>query len=173
MTTAPKVQRVSWESLSQGRSRENRSQSQKPHQNKALLQKNPTKSGIIPVFYYVRCHCRRSDQCCSTTLVETVTGYFSRSRFKCSFTVVKTLLYCTRKWSCNLSCTSALSMLQLPCNGSTGQVPLPEHEISQGLPRTCTKCSSRMFHVPGGGFGVFARCASVPIYKYKYIGTYI
>ena len=28
----------------------------------------------------------------------------------------------------NLSCTSALSLLQLTCNGSTGQVPLPEHE---------------------------------------------
>jgi len=53
-------------------------------------------------------------------------GYFSRTRLKCSFTVVKPPLYCTRKWSCNLSCTSALSLLQLPYNGSTGQVPLPE-----------------------------------------------
>jgi len=55
-------------------------------------------------------------------------GYFSRTRLKCSFTVVKTPLYCTRKWSCNLSCTSALSLLQLPCNSSTGQFPLLEHE---------------------------------------------
>ena len=28
---------------------------------------------------------------------------------------------------------------------------LKEHEISQGTPRTCTRCSSRNFYVPGGG----------------------
>ena len=58
-----------------------------------------------------------------------VQWHFSRTRLKCSFTVVKPPLYCTRKWSCNLSCTSALSLLQLPCNGSTGQVPLPEQKF--------------------------------------------
>ena len=62
------------------------------------------------------------------------------ARLKCTFTVVKTPLYCTRKCSCNLSCTSALSLLQLLCNGSTDQVPLPEHEISHGTPGTCTRC---------------------------------
>jgi len=72
--------------------------------------------------------------------------------------VIKPPLYCTRKWNCNLSCTSALSQLQLPCNGSTGQVPLPEYEISQGTPRTCTRCSSRKFHVPGGGPDQLNRC---------------
>jgi len=82
-------------------------------------------------------------------------GYFSRTRLKCSFTVVKTLLFCTRKWSCNLSCTSALSLLQLPCKGPTGQVPLPEHEISHG---TCTRCSFRKFCVPGGGPDQLNRC---------------
>ena len=86
----------------------------------------------------------------------TLRGYFSRTRLKCSFTVVKTPLHCTRKWSCNLSCTSA--ELQLPCKGSTGQVPLPEHEISQGTPRTCTRCSSRNFHVPAWGPDQLNRC---------------
>jgi len=57
-----------------------------------------------------------------------LSGYFSRTRLQCCFTVVKPPLYCTRKWSCNLSCTSALSLLQFPCNGVTGQLPLPEHE---------------------------------------------
>jgi len=79
--------------------------------------------------------------------MHTYSGYFSRTRLRCSFTVVKTLLYCTRKWSCNLSCTSALSRLQLPCNGSTGQVPLPEHEI--GI---------RKFCVLGGGPDQLNRC---------------
>jgi len=88
----------------------------------------------------------------------TASGYFSRTRLKCSFTVVKIPLYCTRKWSCNLSCTSAFSLLQLPCNGSTGQVPLPEHEISQGTPRTCTRSSFRQFRVPGGGPDQLNRC---------------
>jgi len=69
-------------------------------------------------------------------------GCFSRTRRKCNFTVVKTPLYCTRKWSYNLSCTSALSLLQLPCNGSTGQVPL---EISHKTPGTCTRCSFNNF----------------------------
>jgi len=80
-------------------------------------------------------------------------GYFSRTVtwFKCNFTVVKTPLYCTGKWSCNLTCTAAMSQLQLPCNSSTGQVPLPEHEISHGTPRICTRCSFRKFRVPGGG----------------------
>jgi len=32
-----------------------------------------------------------------------------------------------------------------PCNGSTGQVPLPEHEISQGTPRICVPPESFMF----------------------------
>jgi len=30
--------------------------------------------------------------------------------------------------TCKMTCTSAMSLLQLPCNGSTGQVPLLEHE---------------------------------------------
>ena len=85
-------------------------------------------------------------------------GYFSRTQLKCSLTVVNTPLYCTRKWSCNLSCTSALSLLQLPDNGSTGQVPLPEHEISQRTPRTCTRCVSSKFQVPGGGPDQLNRC---------------
>ena len=85
-------------------------------------------------------------------------GHFSRTRLKCSFTVVKTLLYCTRKWSCNLSCTSALSLLQLPCNGSTGQAPLPKHEISHGTPGTCTRCSFRKFRVLRGGPDQLNRC---------------
>jgi len=51
----------------------------------------------------------------------------------------------------NLTCTSAMSQLQLPCNCSTGQAPLPEQEISQGTPRTCTRCYFRKFRVPGGG----------------------
>jgi len=85
-------------------------------------------------------------------------GYFSRMRFKCSFTVVNTSLYCTGKWSCNLTCTSAMSQLQLPCKGSTGQVPLLEHEISHGTPGTCTRCSFRKFCVPGGGPDQLNRC---------------
>jgi len=65
-------------------------------------------------------------------------GRFSRTRFKCSFTVVNPPLYCTGKWSCKMTCTSAMSQLQLPCNGSTGQVLLQEHEIFHGTPRTCS-----------------------------------
>jgi len=88
----------------------------------------------------------------------TLSGYFSRTRFKCSFTVVKTPLYCTGKWSCKKTCTSAMSQLQLPCKGSTGQVPLPEHEISEGTPRTCERCSFRKFRVPGGEPNQLNRC---------------
>ena len=95
---------------------------------------------------------------CAVTHLACESGYFSRTRPKCSFTVVKPPLYCTRKWSCNLSCTSALNLLQLPCNSSTGQVPLPEHEISHGTPGTCTRCSFRKFRVLGEGPDQLNRC---------------
>jgi len=77
-----------------------------------------------------------------------VSGYFSRTWFKCNFTVVKTPLCCTRKWSCKMTCTSAMSQLQLPCNGSTGQVPSWNTKLAQGTHRTCTRCGK--FRVPGG-----------------------
>jgi len=52
-----------------------------------------------------------------------------------------TVMYQEMNLQFELHCTSALSLLQLPCNGSTGQLPLPEHEISHGTPGTCTRCS--------------------------------
>jgi len=63
-----------------------------------------------------------------------------------------------RKWSCKMTCTSALSQLQLLCNSSSGQVPLPEHAIFHETPHTCTRCSCRMFRVPGGGPDQLNRC---------------
>jgi len=85
-------------------------------------------------------------------------GYFSRTRLKCNFTVVKLPLYCTRKWNCNLSCTSALSLLQLPCNGSTGQVPLPEHETFWRNTWYMYHVFFEKFRVPGGGPDQLSRC---------------
>ena len=85
-------------------------------------------------------------------------GYFSRTRLKFSFMVVKPPLYGTGKWSCKMTCTSAMSQIQLPLHGSTGQVALPEHEISHRTPRTCTRCSFRKFRVPGGGPDQLKRC---------------
>ena len=78
-------------------------------------------------------------------------GYFSRTRLKCSFTVIKTQLHFTRNWSCNWSCTSVLSLLQISCNGSTGQVPIPEHEISQRTPCTLLGVPSESFVFREGG----------------------
>jgi len=78
-------------------------------------------------------------------------GYFSRTQLKCSLTVVNTPLYCTRKWSCNSSCTSALSLLQLPCNGSTGHVCLPEHETFWRNTWYMNQVFREKSRVPGGG----------------------
>jgi len=55
-----------------------------------------------------------------------LSGYFSRSWFKCGHMVVKTPLYSTRKCGCKCSVMSACSRLQPPYNGSTGQVPRTE-----------------------------------------------
>jgi len=55
-------------------------------------------------------------------------GYFPGTRFSCSHMVVKTPLYCTRKCGCKGGCMSANCFLQPPRNGSTGQVPVLEHE---------------------------------------------
>jgi len=55
-----------------------------------------------------------------------LSGYFSRTWFKCNNMVVKTPLYCTRKCGCKCSIMSACSWLQPPCNGSTCQVPRTE-----------------------------------------------
>jgi len=85
-------------------------------------------------------------------------GCFSRTRRKCNFTVVKTPLYCTRKWSYNLSCTSALSLLQLPCNGSTGQVPLTEHEVFWRNTWYMNQVFLQKFRVPRGGPAQLNRC---------------
>ena len=52
----------------------------------------------------------------------------NRTWFSCSHMVVKTLLYCTRKRGCMGGCMSASCFLQPPCNGSTGQVSVLEHE---------------------------------------------
>ena len=57
-----------------------------------------------------------------------VKGSFSRTWLRCSHIVVKTLLYCTRKCGCRGGCVSASYFLQPPRNGSTGQVPVLEHE---------------------------------------------
>ena len=84
-----------------------------------------------------------------------VSGCFPRTRFKFSFTVVKPPLYCTGKWSCKMTCTSAISQLQLPCNGSTGQVPLPEHETFW---RNTLYMFRGKFRVPGGGPDQLNRC---------------
>ena len=62
---------------------------------------------------------------CSWRAID-ISGYFSRTWFKCSHMVVKPPLYCTRKCCCKCSVMSASSRLQAPCNGSTGQVPRTE-----------------------------------------------
>jgi len=83
----------------------------------------------------------RRDECCKCL----VSGYCSRTWLRCSHMVVKTLLYCTRKRGCKGGCMSARSFLQPPRNGSTGQVPVLEHEKFSravvGTPRACTRCS--------------------------------
>ena len=70
-------------------------------------------------------------------------GYFSRTWFRRSHMVVKTLLYCTRKCGCKGGCMSASCRLQQPRNGSTCQVPVLENQIFsrtvQGTPRTCKR----------------------------------
>jgi len=75
---------------------------------------------------------------------------FSRMRFKCSFTVVKPPLYCTGKWSCKMTCSSAMRQLQLPCNASARQFFSRNTKFARRTPRTCTRCSFRKFRVPGG-----------------------
>jgi len=59
--------------------------------------------------------------------------------------VVKTLLYCTRKCGCEGGVMSLSCHLQSPCNGSTGQVPVLEHQTFSrtvlGTPFACTRCS--------------------------------
>jgi hypothetical protein len=71
-------------------------------------------------------------------------GYFSRMKLSCSHMVVKTILYCTRECGCKAGWMSASCFLQPPCNGSTGQVPVLEHEnLSRtvlGTPRACQRC---------------------------------
>jgi len=74
-----------------------------------------------------------------------VRGYFSRSWFRRSHVVVKTLLCCTRKCGCKSGVMSASCHLQPPCNGSTGQVSVLEHQTFSrtvlGTPGACTRCS--------------------------------
>ena len=74
-------------------------------------------------------------------------GCFSRTWFSCSHMVVKTLLCCTRKCGCKSGCMSASCFLQPSRNGSTGQVPVLEHESFSmtvlGTPRTCTRCGAQ------------------------------
>ena len=68
-------------------------------------------------------------RCVSTmSRMKYVSGYFSRTSFRCSHVVVKTLLYCTRKCGCKGGCVSTSCFLQPPRTGSTGQVPVLEHE---------------------------------------------
>jgi len=52
---------------------------------------------------------------------DSISGCFSRTRFKCSHMVVKTLLYRTRKCGCKAGCKSARCFVPPPCNGSAGQ----------------------------------------------------
>jgi len=84
---------------------------------------------------------------CITILQVYESGYFPRTWFSCSHMVVKTILYCTRKYGYTGGCMSASCFLQPPRNGSTGQVPILEHKTFSmtvpGTPRTCKRCSSR------------------------------
>ena len=109
----------------------------------------------------------------ATHLRAPLTGYFPRTLFSCSHMVVKTILYCTRKCGCKASCMSASCFLQPPRNGSTGQVPVLEHEtFSRTLLNFLKDCprntpymhevflgqSLRKFHVPGRGPHLLNRC---------------
>jgi len=100
-------------------------------------------------------------------------GFLSRTRFSCSHMVVKTILYCTRKCGCKAGCMSASCFLQPPRNGSTGEVPVLEHEIFsrtvlnflKDCPRNVSYMhevflgqSQRKFHVPGRGPDQLNRC---------------
>jgi len=52
---------------------------------------------------------------------------------------------CTGKWRYNLTCTSAMSQLQLPCNFQLVISPSWNTKLSEGTPRTCMRFSVRNF----------------------------
>ena len=116
-----------------------------------------------------------------------MSGYFSKMRFSCSHMVVRTILYCTRKCGCKGGCISASCFLQPPCNGSTGHVPVLEHETFSrtvlGTPRACkrymrrnsTKTSTKVVQRGGRGCGLGVnteRMVLANTYIYMHIYTF-
>jgi len=97
------------------------------------------------VLQRVALRCSAFQSVCDSLCLASCSGYSSRTWFRRSHMVVKTLLYCTRKCGCEGGVVSASCHLQPPRNGSTGQVSLLEHEAFSrtvlGTPRTCTRCS--------------------------------
>ena len=101
---------------------------------------------------------------------DSASGYFSRTQLKCSFTVVRTPLYCTKKWSCNWAarhwaCCSFLATVQLVRSPPGTRNFLKEHLVNvPGVPWEIYQEISVKLH--------FRVVATAPICYPQYVDFY-